>query len=942
MIINRLFINKSYIISRFSVRRHKSYSHTVLLPKTDFPLRLKNEKLRERDRITSEVVNSNVYDWQRQNLSDPEFILHDGPPYANGTPHMGHAMNKILKDIILRFKMLEGRKVHYIPGWDCHGLPIELKALKNKSINQNPLEIRCKARDFAKEAIEIQKKMFISWGVIGDWNNAYTSYSVDYIKNELKKFYELYSKQLIHRDVKPIYWSPSTKTALAESELEYNPNHKSLSLYLRCEVEEITFTQFPIKKPIYALIWTTTPWTLPSNQAVCFNPNLTYCLCTKDSGQTIHIVAIETIDELKKNFNCDIEILAVLPDGTLSEAKYRHPIYKDKILSFLVGSHVDAVKGTGLVHTAPAHGHDDFLVALKNDMSIIDLVDDDGCYTQEAGPDLAGKFVLTEGNEAIIKLIKDNVIHLSELTHSYPYDWRTKTPVVVKASAQWFLNSNALKNKAIESLNNVAFVPNSKGAIYKKEFLKQIEKRPFWCISRQRKWGVHIPVFYEKDTEEVVLNEEIMNHQYKLLDEYGVDYWWQLSEDKLLPGHMDSAKFKKGEDILDIWFDSGISWSKVLNGERSADIYLEGGDQLNGWFYSSLITSLALRNVLPYKTLYIHGFAVDEKGLKMSKSLGNIINPVDVVEGSKSKKPYGIDVLRWWVSCHANQNSLVYVSENVLQSCSDEVQKIRNVLRFALASISDYEYVKYENNCLSFIDAYMLHILYQFKEEIREDIDNYEFHKLGKKVINIVTNEISAFYYTCIKDRLYCNTKDSASRKCAQFVLYHIFETISQAVAPILPHLVEELYSYLPTKRGKTYFTSFHEKIQQNWKNDDVQQIMDVILDIRKNFNLQIGTGTNVMDVNIIFSEHIFDKIQSMGSVQNFQYDIANILQCAEVGITCDANELREYQLSIAESKRFQCPRCRRRQSNENDELCQRCSEVLNNQEFINTKNVLV
>ncbi|KAL3275572.1 hypothetical protein HHI36_020328 [Cryptolaemus montrouzieri] len=891
----------------------------------------------------NEAVNSEeLYKWQRKHLSDPEFILHDGPPYANGSPHMGHAVNKVLKDIILRYKILDRRKVHYVPGWDCHGLPIELKALRDQSKLHDPLEIRKKAKRFAKETIENQKKIFCSWGILGDWNNSYTTFDVEYIKNQLRQFYKLYSKGFIYRAFKPIYWSPSSQTALAESELEYNDKHKSPSIYVKFEIHNLPLVENLENTPVYALIWTTTPWTLPSNQAVCFNSNLKYCIFTADSGKTRFIAAVELIEEIKRILNSEIQILSTLSGEVLTKATYRHPIFRDQVLPFLAGSHVSAAKGTGLVHTAPAHGPEDFSIALENKMTIVDLVDNNGCYKEEAGPELEGKFVLDEGNKAILNLLQENLLHSCEISHSYPYDWRTKKPVIIKASAQWFLDTNSVKKKAMERLSHIKFIPNLKSKIYKEEFLKQIEKRTYWCISRQRKWGVPIPVFYRRDNEEVILNEDIINHQCRLLDEHGPDYWWSLSEEKLIPqlSSVVPLDVKKGEDILDIWFDSGISWSKVLGDDNIADMYLEGGDQLNGWFYSSLITSLACRDFPSYKSLYVHGFAVDEKGLKMSKSLGNVVDPVEIIVGNKKKKPYGVDVLRWWVSCHANQESLVYVSENVLQSCLIEVQKIRGVLRFILGALKDYECKEQNYEDLLFVDKYLLHLLYVFYHEVRENTEQYAFNRIGKLVINFLSNEVSALYYTAIKDRLYCDPQNSLTRQSAQFTLLQILEIVSLSIAPMLPHLVEELYAYLPLKKeSKTYFTSFHEGVQQTWKNEDVEQIMNIILDVRKNLNIQIGSSCSTMNVNIIFSKTLFEAIQRLASAEDFSNEVANILQCAEVNINYDNNQSEDYQLEIAKSNKFLCSRCRRTISYEKDELCCRCLNVL---DCLENKNNLI
>ncbi|XP_044766597.1 isoleucine--tRNA ligase, mitochondrial isoform X2 [Coccinella septempunctata] len=849
--------------------------------------------------------------------------------------------SQILKDVIIRQKILEGKKVNYIPGWDCHGLPIELKAIKNQNSVTDPLEIRNKARKYAQQAIEDQKKIFQSWGILGDWNNIYTTFSKDYIINQFRQFYELYSKNLIFRDTKPIHWSPSSKTALAESELEYNENHQSSSIYVRFKIENFPKLGMSIDKPIYALVWTTTPWTLPSNQSVCYSPKLTYCLCTTDSGNTIFIAAVERLEELKITLNCNIELLQILPDGILSGAEYRHPIYKDKILPFLPASHVSSDKGTGLVHTAPAHGPEDFLVALENNLSIVDLVNEEGSYKKEAGPDLEGKFVLEEGNQTVIQKLDEDLVNHSKITHSYPYDWRTKKPVIIKASQQWFLNTNAVKDKALEHVSKLTFIPNVRSSVFREEFRKQIGKRPFWCISRQRTWGVPIPVFFHQKTNEIIFNQDIIDYQCKLLEENGTDYWWMLNEEKLLPENLrkniNISEIRKSEDILDIWFDSGISWSQVIGGDKIADLYLEGNDQLNGWFYSSLITSLACRNEPPCKSIYIHGFAVDEKGLKMSKSQGNVVDPIDIVNGKKGQKPYGIDVLRWWVSCHANNAAQINVSDNVLQVCSKEVQKIRSVLRFILGALNEYEEADQEYSDLLFLDKYILHLLHDFYHEFKSHAEEYAFNKIGKSVVNLLTNEISGLYYPAIKDRLYCEAPNNSARIAAQYTLKQILDVISLSVAPMLPHLIEEIYMNSTTKKGESFFKTHHKGINCDWKNDEVKEIMDIVLDIKKNFNLQLGSASSSMDVNIKLSTELFERIQKMNTLEQWKYELSIILLCASVNISKKEDLVKDYHLEVAKSGNYSCPRCRRMQSTIKDDLCLRCSQVvdtLQNKEY--------
>ncbi|CAH0545878.1 unnamed protein product [Brassicogethes aeneus] len=934
--ITRIICNKQIQKLYYSTDKSskKVYTSTVLLPKTDFPLRLENKKLLDRDENINKVANfEEYYGWQQGNLSEPEYVLHDGPPYANGPLHMGHAINKILKDTILRYKSLNGIKVHYIPGWDCHGLPIELKAISN-SEKLNPIEIRTKARQFAKETIEKQMEMFKAWGILGDWKNHYTTYSPEYVKNQLRVFYKIYEKGLIYRDVKPIFWSPSSRTALAEAELEYNENHKSPAIYVKIELKNLPNLEFDINNcKVYGVIWTTTPWTLPSNQAICYNNKLSYSFIKKDSN--VYLIATDLVKSFSEKLNHNFEILSTISGKTLSNVQYVHPVYKDRECRFYNAGHVSDSKGTGLVHTAPAHGPDDFKVALNNKFSIVDLVDEKGCYKEESGDNFKGKFVLTEGNKTILNLLKEDILHSEELTHSYPYDWRTKKPVIIRASKQWFIDTDSIKNRAVEVLEKVNIIPKISSEIYKKNLINQIKKRPYWCISRQRKWGVPIPVFYERESSKVVCNEETINHYCNMIDLHGTDFWWKLPSKELIPS--ENGGLEKGEDILDIWFDSGTTWSKVLDGRKVADLYLEGVDQFTGWFQSSLLTSVAIRDKAPYKSIYVHGFAVDENGSKMSKSVGNVVDPLEIVKGGKKNKPYGVDVLRWWVACHANQDSMAHVSTNVLKSSQDEIQKIRSVLRFTLGALSNYDYEPVQYQDLLLVDKYMLHLLYNFNSQVKNDIENYQFQKVCISVINLLTNGVSALYYTSIKDRLYCDLEDNLTRKSAQFVLYQLFEILSQAIAGIVPHLVEEMYLNLPGKKS-TYFRTTHLHASDQWQNPKVEEVMDIILSAKKLMNKQLQSNTLKSSVKLKIPKKIANTIKEFISLQDLESELVDILQISSVKVE-ESPTLEKMDIEITPSSLHSCPRCRKVQSETPDDLCKRCNYVVN--VFENKKAVI-
>ncbi|KAF6212620.1 hypothetical protein GE061_013146 [Apolygus lucorum] len=577
----------------------KKFSHTISLPKTRFPHRLTAEK---RVEIDTEVIKnhgfSELYSFQRGKAANQEFVLHDGPPYANGVPHLGHAINKILKDIVIRWNFLCGKKIHFIPGWDCHGLPIELKVTSSENLKSlKPLEIRRKAREFALRTIAEQKHVFRSWGIMADWDSpdgCYRTFDHSYVTNQLEQFYKLYEKGLIYRNLKPVYWSPSARTALAESELEYNSNHKSTATTISFRVLNAPDSWIG-GDDLFALIWTTTPWTLPANQAISYNPDLNYSIVQGGSGHRF-LLATSLVSDVSDKLGVKLVPIMHVKGEALKNLKYEHPISRTPH-SFYPGAHVTADVGTGLVHTAPSHGHDDFLIGINNNLELKCMVDEEGCYTSDAGHDLRGLNVLHEGNKKILKLLRENILHKEDYIHSYPYDWRTKCPVIIRSSLQWFIDTNSIKKSAIEALQQVEILPtrNVEGMI------AQMERRPYWCISRQRSWGVPIPVLYDND--QPVVNSELIQHYKCLASKHGTDFWWTLPVEQLIPKalyhSMDPRKLTKGQDILDIWLDSGLSWSSVLEG-KTADVYLEGVDQFTGWFQSSLITSVALQGKAPF------------------------------------------------------------------------------------------------------------------------------------------------------------------------------------------------------------------------------------------------------------------------------------------------------------------------------------------------------
>ncbi|NXC50689.1 SYIM protein, partial [Penelope pileata] len=954
-------------------RQDSRYRDTVLLPHSRFAAQLPGRLQPEAElEIQQKSGFLELYAWQRQRKAKQEFCLHDGPPYANGDPHVGHALNKILKDITNRFYMMRGYKVHYVPGWDCHGLPIELKALSEVKGAENlpPMEIRQKAREFAERAIEKQKSAFIRWGIMADWANCYRTFDPKYEANQLRVFHKMYDKGFIYQDYKPVFWSPSAKTALAEAELEYNEQHVSRSVYMK----------FPLLKsppklasvidgssPASVLVWTTQPWTVPANQAVCYMPDSTYSVVKCATTGERFILAADRVESTAAVLDTQFEVISTCKGVDLADGSCAHPTIPGRVSPLLPANHVTMTKGTGLVHTAPAHGMEDYSVASHHQLPTECLVDERGHFTEAAGPELKNKNVLEEGNEAVIKMLRaaGSLLKEEKYVHSYPYDWRTKKPMIIRASKQWFVNTANVKATAQEVLKKVKIIPTS--AVNR--MLEMLDRRTFWCISRQRCWGVPIPVFYQKNTGESLINSETITDVIKIVEQQGTDAWWTLPIEQMLSkeavakaGGHDVLDYVKGQDVLDIWFDSGTSWAHVLEGaEQRADTYLEGKDQLGGWFQSSLLTSVATRKKAPYKTLVVHGFTLGEKGEKMSKSIGNVVDPDVVINGGEDHTkdpPYGADVLRWWVA-ESNVFTEVLIGPVVLNAARDDINKLRNTLRFMLGNLAGFspETDSIPAPEMYIVDQYMLHLLQDYGSKVTEAYKQYDYSKVVRLLQAFCSRNLSNFYFTIIKDRLYCEKEKDPKRRSCQTVLAEALDVVVRSFAPILPHLAEEVFQHLPYKKdSEGVFRTGWINASSGWKKPGIEEAVEGACAMRDSFLGSIS-GKNALEYEVVIVIEpglLFELMEALQAEESSSVSQLNEIMTASQTtllselpkeipadtniikgtflINLEGGDIREessYKVIALPTAKAKCPRCRRYTSDSSSTPCPRCLEVI-------------
>ncbi|CAK22761.1 isoleucine--tRNA ligase [Synechococcus sp. CS-197] len=847
--------------TRDAAEGRPSYKDTLNLLQTGFGMRANAVK---REPELQAFWRDNGIDGQLGlNNSGPTFTLHDGPPYANGALHMGHALNKVLKDVINKYQVLQGRRVRYVPGWDCHGLPIELKVLQSMDQEQRqaltPIKLRKKAAAYARKQVDGQMKGFQRWGIWADWDQPYLTLQKEYEAAQIKVFGEMVLKGHIYRGLKPVHWSPSSRTALAEAELEYPDGHTSPSVYVAFPAVEVpvplreTLQSHGVELPadaaalgqaLQVAIWTTTPWTLPANLAVSVNERLDYALVDDGNGRLL-VVAAELIESLSKTLERPLQQRATVKGALLAGLVYRHPLLDRTSPVVIGGDYITTESGTGLVHTAPGHGVDDFHTGQKHGLPVLCPVDEAGTLTAEAGP-FAGLNVLKDANPGIIEALEQAGALLKQeaYSHRYPYDWRTKKPTIFRATEQWFASVEGFRQDALDAIDQVQWTPASG----RNRIEAMVKERGDWCISRQRTWGVPIPVFYHRSNGEVLLNADTLSHIETLIAAHGGDVWWEKDEADLLPpAYADQAdQWRKGTDTMDVWFDSGSSWAAVSSQRESlsypADLYLEGSDQHRGWFQSSLLTSVAVNGHAPYKRVLTHGFALDEKGRKMSKSLGNVVDPMVIIEGGKNQKQepaYGADVLRLWVSS-VDYSTDVPIGAGILRQLADVYRKVRNTSRYLLGNLHDFnpatDAIAVED--LPLLDRWMLQRTAEVMDEITEAFESYEFFRFFQLLQNFCVTDLSNFYLDIAKDRLYVSAPADRRRRSCQTVMALIIERLAGLIAPVLCHMAEDIWQNLPYPVEETsVFQRGWPTAPDRWRDASLNEPMQQLRELRTSVN---------------------------------------------------------------------------------------------------------
>ncbi|CAN7438070.1 isoleucine--tRNA ligase [Rossellomorea sp. LjRoot5] len=913
------------------------YKDTLLMPKTEFPMR-GNLPKREPD-TQKKWEEMDIYHKVQERTSDrPLFVLHDGPPYANGNIHMGHALNKILKDFIVRYKSMSGYHAPYVPGWDTHGLPIE-QALTNKGVKRKEMtiaEFRKLCEEYAYEQVDNQRKQFKQLGVRGDWENPYITLKPEYEAQQIKVFGDMAKKGYIYKGKKPVYWSPSSESALAEAEIEYQ-DKRSPSIYVGFAVTE---GKGVLEEGTQLVIWTTTPWTIPANLGIAVHADLNYVVVNVKENN--YVVAEDLLEDVAENLEWENpSVVNKVKGAELEHIVAKHPLY-DRDSLVVLGEHVTTDSGTGCVHTAPGHGEDDFLVGKKYGLDVLCPVDDKGVMTSEA-PGFEGLFY-DKANKPITEKLQEAgaLLKLNFITHSYPHDWRTKKPVIYRATAQWFASIDKFRKELLQAVNDTKWVP----AWGETRLYNMVRDRGDWCISRQRAWGVPIPVFYAENGQEIITDETI-DHVSKLFRDHGSNIWFEKEAKDLLPeGFTHEAspngKFTKEQDIMDVWFDSGSSHQAVLEErddlQRPADLYLEGSDQYRGWFNSSLTTGVAVTGKAPYKGVLSHGFALDGDGRKMSKSLGNVVVPEKVM------KQLGADILRLWVAS-VDYQADVRVSDPILKQVAEVYRKIRNTYRFLLGNLSDFNP---ETDAVSFdglreVDQFMLVKLNDLVKNVKNSYDKYEFASIYHAVNNFCTLDLSSFYLDFAKDVLYIESENHYERRAIQTVLYESLVALTKLMSPILSHTADEVWAYIPGAEGESVQLTDMPEVQQLANADELKGKWNTFLELRDDVlkALEEARNQKVIGKSLTAKVTLFVNDETKGLLDSIKEDLKQLFIVSAFEIGGAVNEAPEHALSLGENNIVvekaegeTCDRCwivttTVGEDKDHPTLCTRCAAVV-------------
>ncbi|MFU8793528.1 MAG: isoleucine--tRNA ligase [Acholeplasmataceae bacterium] len=894
------------------------YKDTLLMPKTEFPMRgnLGTREIEFQARWDQIKLYERVLE---KNKDQKPFILHDGPPYANGDIHIGHTLNKVLKDFVLRYQTMKGRYVPYIPGWDTHGLPIET-AVTKKGFNRKEIslvEYRKICHEFAMEQVDRQKEQFKRLGILGRWEDPYITLDKSYEANQVKVFAKMVEKGLIYKGLKPVYWSPSSESALAEAEIEYQ-DKQSISIYFSFKLIDVP----EVLQGASLLIWTTTPWTLPANLAVSVHPRFEYVLIEADGNK--YVCAKSLVPYLTEKLAWkDVLTIETFMGEALEHMTYKHPLY-DRISPIILGEHVTDTDGTGLVHTAPGHGEDDYRIGKTYGLDILCPVDDKGYMTEEAGM-FSGLYYEVANQQIVDQLIEvGSIIKHEVFTHSYPHDWRTNKPVIFRATPQWFASIERIKKQLLEETKNVTWYPEW-GEL---RLSNMISGREDWCISRQRAWGVPIPVFYAEN-DEPILDQNVLSHISQLFLEFGSNVWYERDAKDLLPKgftHAGSPNgiFRKETDIMDVWFDSGSSHSVLeYNGlPYPADLYLEGSDQYRGWFNSSLITGVANHDQAPYKTVVSHGFVLDGQGRKMSKSIGNTIDPLKIM------KTQGADLLRLWVAS-VDYQSDVRISQDMMVQISEGYRKIRNTFRFMLGNLADFDpkttYV--DEASRGQMNRVMTYHYQKLVNQVIKAYDHYAFDKVYRLIVTFMINDLSAYYLDYTKDILYIESADSLSRRAVQSTLYDITMGLLKLLTPIMPHTTSEAYQALPFEiLDDVYLESMPE--EKVIADPELLKDFEIFMDVREHVLKALETARSEKIIGKSLQAHIKLSVteKQMHAMKALDMHLAQVLIVSKV----DLYQATKLEVSVSAADGVVCDRCWNVVEKTNDDgLCTRCAHVV-------------